>query len=121
MRRRGFDRTQRVADLIQKALATILLQDIQDDRFRFVTITGVTVSRDLSYAKIYVSVLTEEPNKVKEIVRALNQEAKILRRHLAHEVDLRITPELKFIYDESTAHGFHISTLIDSAMKKSEK
>ncbi|OGT44597.1 MAG: ribosome-binding factor A [Gammaproteobacteria bacterium RIFCSPHIGHO2_12_FULL_37_34] len=117
--RRGFDRTQRVADLVQKILATMLLQN-SNDRFRFVTITGVTVSKDLSYAKVYVSVLEEEQHKIKEIIQALNQEAKTFRRHLAHEIDLRITPELKFIYDESTARGFHISTLIDFAMKKSE-
>ncbi|OGT38316.1 MAG: ribosome-binding factor A [Gammaproteobacteria bacterium RIFCSPHIGHO2_12_FULL_37_14] len=118
---RGFDRTQRVADLIQKVLATMLLQDTNDDRFRLITITGVTVSKDFSYAKIYVSVLTEDESKIKQIVRALNQEAKSFRRHLAREIDLRVTPELKFIYDESTARGFHLSTLIDSAMKKTEK
>jgi|SRR5579885_36731 ribosome-binding factor A len=119
--KRGFERTQRVADLIQKALAQLLLQDMTDDRFRLVTITGVNVSRDLSYAKIYVSVLMDEKEKIQQTVTALNRAAKSLRYHLAKEVDLRIIPELKFVYDETTAHGFRISTLIDSAMKKSDK
>lgn len=119
--KRGFDRTQRVADLIQKALAQMLLQDMSDDRFRLVTITGVTVSRDLSYAKIYVSVLLDEEEKIKQTVQALNRAAKSLRYHLAHAVDLRIVPELKFVYDEATAHGFRISNLIDSAIKKSNQ
>ncbi|HLB42731.1 MAG TPA: 30S ribosome-binding factor RbfA [Gammaproteobacteria bacterium] len=118
--RRGFDRTQRVAELIQKTLAMMLLQNVNDDRFRFITITDVTVSKDFSYAKVYVTVLTEEPDKIKEFVQALNQEAKSFRRHLAREINLRVTPELKFIYDESAVRGFHISSLIDSAMKKSE-
>lgn len=117
--KRGFDRTERVADLIQKTLAQMLLQDMSDERFRLVTIISVTVSRDLSYAKVYVSVLMDEEDKIKQTVQALNRAAKSLRYHLAHEVDLRIVPELKFIYDESTARGFHISNLINSAVKKS--
>jgi ribosome-binding factor A len=119
--KRSFDRTQRVADLIQKSLATMLLQSMTDERFRLVTITSVTVVRDLSYAKIYVSVLMDEEDKIKQTIEALNRAAKSMRYHLAHEVDLRVVPELKFIYDESTARGFRISTLIDSAVKKSDK
>ncbi|MBX3708252.1 MAG: 30S ribosome-binding factor RbfA [Gammaproteobacteria bacterium] len=120
MKRRGFDRTQRVADLIQKALAQLLLHDMTDDRFRLVTVTGVTVTRDLSYAKVYVSVLLDDEVKIKDTITALNRTVKSLRYNLAREIDLRIIPELKFIYDESTAHGFKISTLIDSAVKKSD-
>jgi ribosome-binding factor A len=116
--KRGFDRTQRVADLIQKTLATLLIQEMIDDRFRLVTITSVTMSRDLSYAKVFVSVLLDDLEQIKQIVIALNRSAKSLRYHLAHEVDLRIVPELKFVYDESTAQGFHLSNLIDSAIKK---
>src|SRR5690348_12819454 len=112
--KRGYERTQRVADLIQKALAQLLLQDMSDDRFRLVTITGVNVSKDLSYAKIYVSVLMDDKDKIKATVDALNRAAKPLRYQLAKEVLLRVVPELKFVYDEATAHGFHISTLIDS-------
>jgi ribosome-binding factor A len=119
--KRGYDRTQRVADLLQKTIARMILQDMTDDRFRLVTLTSVTVSRDLSYAKIYVTVLVDDEVKIRDTVRALNQAAKGLRYNLAKEVKLRVVPELKFVYDESTAHGFHISTLIDAAVKKSEK
>lgn len=119
--KRGFERAQRVADLIQKTLAQMLLEDMSDDRFRLVTITGVTVSRDFSFAKVYVSVLLDEQDKIKQVVIALNRAAKALRYHLAQEIDLRIVPELKFVYDESTARGFRLSMLIDSAVKKSDK
>ena len=117
-KRRGYDRTQRVSDLIQQALAQILLHNMSDDRFRFVTITGVVVSKDLSYAKIYVSVLQDDKEQIKLIVQALNRHAKGLRYELAQAVKLRIAPELRFEYDESTAKGFKISTLIDEAIKK---
>lgn len=119
--KRGYDRTQRVGDMIQKTLARMLLEDMTDDRFRLVTITHVQVSRDLSYAKVFVSVMMDEAGKIKETVQSLNRAAKGLRYHLAKEVELRIVPELKFVYDESTAHGFHISGLIDAAMKKTDK
>lgn len=114
--KRGFERTQRIADLIQKTLAPMLLQE-NDERFRLVTITGVTVSRDLSYAKVFVSVLLDNDDEIVAAVAALNDAAKSFRYNLAHEVDLRTVPELKFVYDESTARGFRISALIDAAMK----
>lgn len=119
--KRGYDRRQRVNDLLQKALANLLLQDMSDDRFRLVTVTSVDVSRDLSFAKIYVSVLMDDDLKIKDTVKALNNATKSLRYNLAQAVKLRIVPEIKFVYDGSTARGFRISSLIDSAVKKSNK
>lgn len=120
-KKRGFDRTQRVADLLQKSLAQIVHEDMTDDRFRLVTVTSVVVSRDLSYAKVFVTVLEDDMEKIKQTVIALNRAAKSLRYNLAREVQLRIVPELKFVFDESTAQGFRISMLIDSAVKKIDK
>jgi ribosome-binding factor A len=119
-KRRGYDRRDRVADLIQKSLAQILLHEMTDDRFRLVTVTSVDVSRDLSYAKVFVSVLMDDAIKIKDTIAALNRSAKSLRYSLARAVKLRIAPELKFVYDEATAHGFKISMLIDEAIKKSD-
>ena len=118
--KRGYDRTQRVADLLQKTLAPMLLE-MHDDRLQFVTITSVSVSRDLSYAKIYVGVLTEDADQIKQTIDILNRSVKSLRYNVAKAVKLRIAPELKFVYDESTAHGFKISSLISAAEKKSDK
>lgn len=120
-KKRGFDRTRRIADLLQKALATILLQGLDDSRFRLVTVTGVTVSRDLSYAKVHVSMLIDEPTEIKETIKALNNSTKMIRYQLARAVELRIIPELKFEYDESTAHGFKVTNAINAAMKKEKK
>lgn len=119
--KRRFDRKARVADLIQKALATIIMKEMPDAKFRFVTITDVEMSRDLSYAKVFVSVLQDDAAKIKEIIADLNNNVKPIRYSLAQSVKLRIVPEIKFMYDESTAHGFKISGLIDRAMKKTEK
>ena len=121
MRRgRGFDRTQRIADQMQRILGQMLLQEMGDERMRLVTITSVTVAKDLSHAKIYVSVLSDNADEIKKIVASLNQAAKSLRYRLAQEIDLRVMPELKFVYDESAAQGFKISSLIDAAMNKTD-
>lgn len=119
-KKRGFDRSRRVADLLQRTLAQMLLQDM-GDRFHLVTVTGVTMSKDLSYAKVYVSMLFDDEDKIKTVVKELNGIAKMLRYNVARAVKLRIAPEFKFIYDESTAHGFRVSDAIDAAMKKEKK
>jgi ribosome-binding factor A len=119
--KRGYQRTDRVADLIQKALAQIIQYDMSDSRFAMVTITSVEPSRDLSYAKVYVSVLEDDEAKLKETVKALNRSAKAFRYELAQAVKLRIAPELKFVFDASTLHGFKLSQLIDEAVKKEKK
>ena len=118
--KRGFDRLQRIAELIKQTLSQILLHDMADERFRLVMITDVVVSRDMSHAKVYVSVLLDEEAKIKETVVALNKASKAMRYNLANQIDLRVAPELKFVYDESTARGFQITTLINSAIKKDE-
>lgn len=118
--KRGYNRADRVADLIQKTLAQMLIEDMGDERFRLVTVTGVTVSRDYGHAKVYVSVLLDEEEQIQQVIAALNRAAKSLRYNLARAVKLRIVPALKFEYDSSTAHGFRISNLIHSADKKSD-
>lgn len=116
--KRGYDRTRRVADLVQRALAQLLLKNPDDERFRLVTITDVSVCRDLSFAKVYVSMLIDNADEIRATLASLNHSAKSLRFQLAKEVKLRIVPEIKFYYDESTAHGFRVSDLIDAAIKK---
>ncbi len=121
VKKRGFDRTQRVADLIQKTLGRVLLQDMPDRRFQFVTVISATVSRDLGYSTVYVSILSDDAETIKETVADLNRHAKHLRYQVAQEVDLRVMPELRFVYDESTANGFRISSLLNAALKKEQK
>lgn len=115
---KGYARVERVADLIQAALADILQKEAHDDRFGLVSITDVIVAKDFSSARIYVSVLDEA--KAKETVVALNQAAKFLRYRLAQEIDLRMTPTLKFFYDDTAVRGDRISSLINSALKKAK-
>ncbi len=115
---KSYSRIQRIGDLIQTALAEILRVHAKELQCGMTTITSVKVSADLSFAKIYVSVLEDE--KATEIVAALNKDKtiKFLRYELANAVELRITPELKFFYDDSVVRGSRISSLINDAFKK---
>lgn len=117
MAKRG-NRKERVADLIQTALAEILQRNAKDLHVGMVTVTSVSVAHDLSHAKVFVSVLEDE--KAHETVKSLNQSAKFLRYELANSVELRITPELKFVYDDSTVRGSRISSLINDALKQNK-
>ncbi len=112
---KGYKRTQRFSDVIQTALAEILHKEAKDMRFGITTITSVDVAHDLSFAKVYVSVLDE--SKAKETVSALNKAAKFFRYSLAQAVELRTTPGLKFIYDDSCVRGHRIESLINSVLK----
>ncbi len=68
--RRGYDRTRRIADLIQRALAQMLLTGTDDKRFNLVTVTGVSISRDLSFAKVHVSMLIDDAAEIKQVLAA---------------------------------------------------
>ena len=108
-------RMQRIADLIRTTLAEILLQETEDQRFHKVNLTRVTVSRDLNHAKIYVSFMPQED--AQEMIKALNRAAKYLRYHLAQAIQLRVTPELRFYYDDSGVKGQRIVDLLNKALK----
>ena len=118
--KRRVNRRERIADLIQQSLAESLLKRMRDERFQRVTVTGVEIARDLSFAKVCVSVLAEEA-EVKPIIIALNHAAKILRHYLSQDIELRIVPELRFDYDDSVARGSKISSLISDSISKDKK
>jgi ribosome-binding factor A len=114
------NRMQKVAGLVQTTLADILLKNSEDKRFQMVTITSVSLAKDMSSAKVFVSIWDEE--KVKETVKALNNAAKFLRYALAQsKVEMRVIPALKFIYDDSTVRGNRISSLLHTALKNTDK
>lgn len=122
-------RLQRLADQIQRILATLIRDEIKDPRLTgLVTISGVRVSPDLGYADIYVTVL--EPSATTHIdaditdhalsLQILNNAAGFLRSELSHSLKTRTTPRLRFHYDEVVAHGNHMMALINNAIAKSE-
>jgi len=114
---REFKRTDRVADQLQKELAVLIQREVKDPRLGMVTVSGVTVSRDLGYADVYVTLLGEqEPERIKENLQVLKRAAGFLRSQIAKRIKLRHVPELRFHFDESVVRGQQLSSLIDEAV-----
>lgn len=115
---RDFSRTDRVGQQIQKEIAVILQREIKDPRLGFVTVSAVEVSRDLSYAKVFITVLnTTDEDKTKESINILNDATGYIRSILGKRIRARIMPELRFVIDNSLLEGMRISNLVDSVIR----
>ena len=115
------ERTRRVGELIQRELALLISSEISDPRIGLVTLTSVELTRDLKQAKVFVTELTTQSDDKaghKKLIEALNSASGYLKRLLSQKLDLRTTPKLRFIYDDSIEHGLKLSLLIDEARKK---
>lgn len=100
---------ERVASDLQKELSMILLNEAKDEDFKYVTITNVKVTNDLSFAKIYFTCLNDDINKV---TKDLNNAEGYFRSLLASKLQIRHTPELRFIYDTSIEYAKRIESII---------
>ena len=92
-------------------VSKILMLEVKDEDIKFVTVTDCDTSNDLSYCKVYVTVLEQE--KKEETLKALNNASSFIRGELAKRIEIRHIPELKFIYDESVFYGEKIDKIID--------
>ena len=114
---REFGRPERVADFMRKELSQVMQQKMRDPRVGLASITDVEVSRDLSHAKVFVTVLgTDSAEEAKEILQVLNKAAGFFRSQVAKSHSMRITPTIRFYFDESIHRGQQLSSLIDSAL-----
>ena len=112
-----YSRSERVADAVQRELAVLIRDEVRDPRVGMLSITDVEISRDLAYGKIYVSFVGErDDDEIKGAMAALNGAAGYLRRLLAAQIKLRITPALTFFYDDTGRRGQQLSALIDYAV-----
>ena len=101
---------ERLNHAFQEEISMILMTEIRDEDIKFVTITGVDITSDLSFAKVYFTVLDE--TKKESTLEALNGAASFIRTKLSERIEIRHTPELKFIYDKSIDYGNHIEEII---------
>lgn len=114
---RGYNRTDRIADQIQRDLAVLLQREIKDPRVGMVTVSGVKVAKDLSFADIYVTFMTlEKDDEVKEALAVLEHASGFLRSMLAKGIKLRVMPRLRFHFDKVIVTAPRLSSLIDQAV-----
>ena len=109
-------RRDRINDEMRREMMEIL-RKVKDPRVQdaFVSVTAVDCTADLKYAKIYYSALRGDE---KELAKGLKAATGFIRRELAAGLNLRITPELVFVYDDSLKHGARIAELLDSIRPK---
>ena len=107
----SYQRIDRISEQVRREVDRIIRDRLSDPRIRGTfSVTRAEVTRDLRYAKIYVSIL-EEADRA-PMMAALKKAAGFVRHELGQKVDLRYTPELQFIMDDSIAHGAHILDLL---------
>lgn len=102
---------ERINSNLVKELSYILATEVKNNDIKFVTITDCKVTNDLSFAKVYFTVL--DINRKNETLAALKGASGFIRKQLADRIELRHIPELQFIYDESIQYGQKIEKLID--------
>lgn len=117
-----YARTQRVADYLQRELATLIQQELRDPRIGMVSVTGVDVSRDLGHARVYFTAMGRDSSEeAKESTEALNRAAGFLRSQLSRDSSMRSVPQLKFYFDTSVGRGRELEDLIQRAAAADRK
>jgi ribosome-binding factor A len=112
-------RSERVADLIQREVAEMLVKSIKDPRIGFVTITKVTVSEDCRFAKVYFSV-AGTPAERESSGKGLDSAKGYVRKELGRRLRLRYTPEIVFQFDPSIEYAIHMEEVIRSIHRGEE-
>lgn len=102
---------ERIASQITRELSSVLYEEVNNEHLKSITIVDTKVTNDLSMAKVYYTFMGDF-DKIK-IADELKKASSFLRTELAKRIDLRNTPELRFVYDESTEYGEHIDEIIE--------
>ncbi len=116
-----FSRTQRVAQQLQKELAMILQREVRDSRLGMVTISDVEVSRDLAYAKVFVTFLCIGEQTPESCLAALREHEVQIRMMLGKQLRLRLTPEIRFYYDNTLVEGMRMSNLVTEVINSDKR
>lgn len=112
---RDFPRAKRIGEQVQRELAELVRREVRDPRLGPVTITGVEVTRDLGYAKVYYTLLGGQGDR-EAAQEILSGAAPYLRHELGKRMRAHSTPELRFHYDIQMEQGAQLRALIDKAV-----
>ncbi|CAL4324117.1 30S ribosome-binding factor RbfA [Buchnera aphidicola] len=116
---KSFNRSSRIAQELQKKIAMIIQYSLKDPRVKImITVSQVRLSRDLSYAQVFISFLETENNlTVKKILMLLNKASGYIRKLLCKTMNLRMVPNIVFFHDDSFFKGNKISILLNKVKK----
>ena len=115
----GKNRMIRINDEILREVANIVRSEIKDHRVgSMVSVVKVDTTNDLKYCKIFVSVLGESQEQKEEVMQGLKNASGFVRKQLAERINLRSTPEIKFVLDDSLEYSMKITKLINEVNKQ---
>jgi ribosome-binding factor A len=109
-------RMRRIDEAVRAVLSEAIAKDLKDPRVGFVTVTSVKTSPDLRHARVYVSVLGDEPERESSL-EGLRSAHGYLQGEIARQLTLKHTPALTFEYDGSIDRGMRISELLDTTAR----
>lgn len=112
-------RVEKVQEAIQHEISNMLLHDVKDPRIQFVTVTGVELTDDMSYAKVFVSLYGPQ-DKQEETWKALNKALGFMRTEIAKRIRLRFAPTLILQKDTSMEYSAHIQSILDKINKEAK-
>lgn len=113
-------RSGRINEEIKREISDIIQNNIRDPRLSaMVSVTKVDVTKDLRYAKVFVSIFGDDDSKNKSL-GALKSSSGFIRREIGHRINLRYTPEVMFELDTSIEHGMHINALLAQIKEKNQ-
>ena len=119
MKKKGFQRSDRVAEQVRRDLADLIRTELKDPRVGMISLTAVELTPDYAHSKVFYATLNSE--HLEEIERGLKRASGFLRRELGRRIHIHTLPELHFIYDNSIEHGASMSLLIDQANALSDQ
>jgi ribosome-binding factor A len=118
---RVFSRARRVAEQMQKEIAVLLQREFKDPRVGLVTVSGVDLSGDLMYARVYVTFLGIDDSHVAEAVKVLNSASGFFRTMIGSRMKLRAVPHISFHYDSTLVTGMKLSGLISESVRHDQE
>jgi len=113
-----FKRTQRVADQIKRDAAEVIADLLRDQTDLLVTVSAVELASDLRNAKIFYTVLGEEPERLERVKAIFERSAGFIQSEIAHRLRLRRVPEMTFHFDRALVEGLRLTNLIDTVMSE---
>ena len=116
---RRVPRTIRLDEQFREEISKLLMKGLKDPRIGFVTISRVEITNDLSYAKVFISVLGSDREKAASLI-GLRNSAGFIRTYLGKALKIRKIPQLSFLLDESLDHAMHIEEILAELKEQGE-
>ncbi len=106
---------ERLNNNFQEVISEILHEEVKDPNLKFVTVTGCEITNDLSFCKVYFTTLSDNKD---EVLKSLKSASSFIRGEISKRIEIRHTPEIRFVFDESIEYGNKIEKILKDINNK---